>query len=162
VGVGDRPVIAIAIAAGGFEVVVAHAVALASPDEGAATENAQALPGKRLVRRGAVGIFGVGDGQLVVVFHARVAVFQNGSGAESFGGVIEVRELESRGVRGEFGGADGAAGFEQRDFEAGFGADLGGPSAGGAGTDDDDVVGLGERILVQEIPEHYLWFPSWS
>src|SRR4029077_14111465 len=33
IGVGDGPVIAVAIATGGFEVVVAHAVALASPYE---------------------------------------------------------------------------------------------------------------------------------
>ena len=35
------------------------------------------------------------------------------------------------------------AGFEDGDAESGFGEALGGPSAGCAGSDDDDVEGLG-------------------
>jgi hypothetical protein len=50
-------------------------------------------------------------------------------------------------VLSKFFWADRAARFEQRDFQSRFRALFGGPAASGAGTDDDHIVRLFERIL---------------
>src|SRR5579859_4893816 len=118
IGVGNRPIVAIAVAAGGFQIIVAHTVALASPDERAAAENAQALPGKRLPGRRAVGILEIVHEPLVVVFHAGVALFLDGARAGDFRVAIAILEFVRGHVLGEFFGRDGAAGFEEGNFQS--------------------------------------------
>ena len=122
IGVGDRPVIAVAIAAGGFEIVVAHAVALTAPDQRSPAEHAEPLPGKWLVGRRAVGILEIVDEPFVVVFHARVALLLDGPRAHDLRRMVAVLELVRGHVLGEFGRTDRAACFEQRDLEPGLGA----------------------------------------
>src|SRR5256885_15023876 len=84
VSVRNRPVIAVAVAAGGFEVVVAQAIALPAPNERAASEDAQTLPREWFVGGRAVWIFKIVYGPLVVVIHARITLFFNRTRAHQF------------------------------------------------------------------------------
>ena len=141
--VRERPVFAVAIVAGRFEIQIAHAVALAPPDQRAPAHDAQPLPGERLACRGAVGILQVVHEPVVVVLHAGVALLLHGPRARDFRRHVAVFQLVGRHVLGEFLGRDVAPGFEQRHLQARFRQALGRPTAGGAGTYHNGVVCFG-------------------
>jgi len=62
--------------------------------------------------------------------------------ADDFRRLIAVFELEGRLVFGEIFVGLRAAGFEERDLQAGFRKALSGPASGGAGADDEHVIVL--------------------
>src|SRR5256885_2873568 len=127
VSVRNRPVIVVAGAAGGLEVVVAQAIALAAPHERAASEDAQTLPREWFVGRRAVWIFKVVHEPLVVVLHARIALLLNRARADNFRRVVTILQLIAGHVLGELFRAHSAARFEQGYFQPGLRELFGGP-----------------------------------
>ena len=120
VSVRNRPVVAVAVTTGGFEVVVAQAIALPAPDERAASEDAQALPRERFVGRRAVRIFKIVHEPLVVVLHARVALLLNRTRAHNFRRVVTILQLVAGHVLGELFRAHGTTRFKQGYFQSGL------------------------------------------
>ena len=137
------PVFAVAVVAGRLEIQIAHAVALASPDQRPTAHNAQALPGERLARRSAVWILQVVHEPVVVVFHAGVALLLHRTCTRDFRRHVAILQLVGRHVFGKLFGRDVAAGFQQRNLQAGFRQPLGRPTAGRAGAHHDGVVYFG-------------------
>src|SRR5215470_12344956 len=71
--VPNGPVFAVAVTTGGFEFVIAEAIALARPAESFPSDLPAANPHERLVRRKCVGMLDVVDEELMTKFVARVA-----------------------------------------------------------------------------------------
>src|SRR5580693_8811530 len=74
VGVRDGPVLAVSIVTVRLEIQIAQTVALPAPNHGSPADDAQSLPGERLVLGSAVRVFKIVDEPIVVVLHARVAL----------------------------------------------------------------------------------------
>jgi hypothetical protein len=138
--VGNGPVVTPAVVGCAFEIKIAHAVGLTTPAQRASAEDAFADPVERLRLR--VGIFEIVDEPLLIRFAAGVAQALNGALAKDGRGLAEVGHLPGLHVLSEIFGGDFGSGFEQSDAPAGFGEPLGGPSAGGAGANDDGVEWL--------------------
>src|SRR2546429_7369086 len=92
--VTERPIFAIAVAAGGLELVVAISVAFARPAEGLAAHLAATYPHKRLVERKGVGILVIVDEKLVAEFVARVTEPLDGLALKQRLAVAEAAKLD--------------------------------------------------------------------
>src|SRR5690606_16912329 len=143
VGVGDRPVLAVAVVRSGLEVEGAHAVALPSPGQRAPADGAEANPMERHVLRMAVGILDVVDVPAVVGLRTGALGGLQGAPPRDLGRGdiagprVAVLHLVGAHVFAELIGRDLGAGFEDGDLPAGLGQLLGGPPTGGAGAYDD-------------------------
>ncbi len=142
--VAERPVFAVTVVRGGFEIPIAEAQAYAAPNIGAAAGHPQAThPVEGLVGGSGVRLFEVVDEPVVVVFAADLKFGLDGTRlADDFFGEVAVFEFERWLVFGEILVGLWTASFEQRDLQAGFSKALAGPASGSAGTDHEDIVGL--------------------
>ena len=140
--VAKRPVFAVTIERGGFEIPIAEAQADAAPDVGASTRHAQAAhPVKRPVGRRCIRLFQIVDEPVVRIFVANPEFDLDGPClADDFRRAVAVLELERGLVFGEILVGLRAAGFQQRDLQAGFCEALARPPSGSAGADDDDII----------------------
>ena len=149
VGVGEGPVVAVSVVAGRLQVQVAEPIALAPPDHAPASDDAEPLPGERLVLRRSVRILQIVDEPVVVVLGAGVAGLLDGARPRQFRRVVPVLQLVGGHVFGEFPGRDLAAGLQQDHFQAGLREDLGSPASGGARPHHGYVVERAVGILDQ-------------
>ncbi len=146
VGVGDRPVVAVAVVALGLEVVVAHAVRLATPHDGAAADLVAADPPERpLLGEGERVIDLIGEERHRGLF-AGVVLTSDRAALERLGAWIlpaAQRQIVRQRVLAEVGRRiELAAELEHRDAHACFAELLRRPAAIGAGSDHDRVVAL--------------------
>ena len=140
--VAERPVFAVTIERGGFEIPIAEAQADAAPDVGAAARHAKAThPVKGLVGRSCVWLFQIVDEPVERILVANAEFDLDGAGfSDDFRRSVAVLELERGLVFGEILVGLQAAGFQQRDLQAGFREALAGPASGSTGADDDDII----------------------
>src|SRR6266851_6347266 len=142
VSVAERPVFAVTIERGGFEIPIAEAQADAAPNVGSAARHAQAAhPVEGLVGRRCVWLFEIVDEPAVSVFVANPEFDLDGPClADDFRHAVAVLEFERGLVFGEIPVGLRAAGFQQRDLQAGFREALARPPSRSAGADDDDII----------------------
>src|SRR6266480_1266003 len=88
IGIANRPVIAIPVAARRLKIVIAQSVAMTAPNQRSPTEDAQPLPCTWFAGRRAVRILEVIHKPFVVVFHARVTLLLHRPRAHHLGRVI--------------------------------------------------------------------------
>ena len=140
--VRKRPVFAVAIVGGGFEIPIAEAQADAAPDVGSAARHAQAAhPVKGLVGGCCIRLFQIVDEPVEGVFVANAEFDLDRAGlADDFRRKVAVLEFELGLVFREILVGLWAAGFEQRDLQARFRKALAGPASRSAGADDDDII----------------------
>src|SRR6266403_3110730 len=137
-----RPVFSVTIERGGFEIPIAEAQADAAPDVGSAAGHAQAAhPVKGLAGGRCIRLFQIVDEPVERIFVANAEFDLDRAGlADDFRRAVAVLELELGLVFGEILVGLRAAGFQQRDLQAGFRKALAGPASGSAGADDDNII----------------------
>ena len=146
--VADGPVFAVAVASGGFEFVVAVAIAFARPAERLPANLAAANPHEGFVRGKGVGMLQIVDEELMAVFVAGVTQALHRLRLEQALLVAKAAELQLVGpdVLGEIARGDARrSSFEHDDGESALGQLFGDPSATGAGTDDQHFMDLSAR-----------------
>jgi len=129
VRVAERPILAVAVERGRFEVQIAEAIALPSPDHGAAAGHAQAAdPGERHVLGRGVRLFEVVSEPVVVVFVAEK--FLDGARPlNHLGRAVAILQLERRLVLRELTFRHGAPAIDQSYFNPRLGEPLTRPAA---------------------------------
>ena len=146
--VADGPVFAVAVAGGGFEFVVAVAIAFARPAEGLAPDLASANPHERFVGGESVGMLQIVDEKLVAVFVAGVTQALHGLRLQQALLIAEAAELQliRPDVLGEIASRNARRSSLKHDHgETAFSEFLGNPSAARTGTDDQGFVDLFPR-----------------
>ena len=141
--IADGPVFAVAVAGGGFEFVVAVAIAFARPAERLPADLPAANPHERLVRGKGVGVLQIVDEELMAVFVAGVTQPLHRLVLEQALLIAEAAELQLVGpdVLSEIARRDARrSSFEHEHGESTLGHLLGDPSATGAGTDDEHFI----------------------
>ena len=146
VGVADRPVHAVAVEAGGLEVVVAHPVRLARPHDRAAADDVALDPVEVGARSLRVGIVDIVDEEVRVDLRAGVAVRLPLAALQEFVAWVraaaEFHVVRQSVLAEVLLRVEGAARLEHQHVHSGLGQHLGGPASSGARADDDRVVGL--------------------
>src|SRR5215467_6022163 len=143
--VADGPVFAVTITAGGFELVIAITVALATPAKGSAADLAATNPHERFVERKRVRIFPVVDKELVAVLIAGKTQPLNGLALKERLSVAEAAELYliRADVLGKVAGRyAGGTGLQHQNTHTLLGQLLGYPAATGSGADNYGVKEL--------------------
>ncbi len=141
IAVSERPIFAVTVLRGGFEIRVAETQTHAPPDVRAAAGHPQAAhPIERLIFGRCVRFLEIIDEPVVVVLAADVELRLNGTRLpHDFRREIAVFQFECRFVFGEIGIGLGASSLQQRDFQARLRQALAGPAAGRAGAHHQDI-----------------------
>ena len=132
IGIADGPVVAVAVAAGRFEIEIAEPVALTRPAERPSTDLTSANPHERLVGGKGVGVLVIVDEELMTVVIAGVAQPLHRLVLEQPLLIAKPAEFQLVGpdVLGEIASRHpGRAGFEHEHPETALGDFLGDPAA---------------------------------
>ena len=146
----ERPVLSVAVAAGGLEFVVAVAIAFAPPAECLPAYLPAPNPHKRLIGRRSIGILVFVNKELVAVFVAGVAQPLHGLIRQQRFLISKTAELQLVGpnVFREVTRRDARrAGFQHENGQAMLSQFFSHPAAAGAGPDDDGIVNLFHACL---------------
>src|SRR6266705_5553465 len=139
--VSERPIFPIAVVRSRLEIPIAVAQAEAAPNVGPPAGNAHAThPKERLVGRGGVRFLEIVDEPVGVVFAASESGLDRTSLAQDFRSHVAIFQLERGLVLGEILVGLRFAGFEESYPQSGFRQPSARPSAGSAGTYNNDVV----------------------
>src|SRR5438093_5388974 len=84
-GVTDGPIVAVAVAAGRFEIKITQPIALPAPNERTPSQNAKPEPVERFVWRSRVRVFMIVDEPFIVVFHTGITTRLDRPGPDDFG-----------------------------------------------------------------------------
>src|SRR6202045_4292504 len=140
--VAERPVFAVAIERGAFEIPIAEAQTNAAPDVSSSARYAQAThPVKGLAGGRCIRLFQIVDEPVERIFITNAEFdLDRAVLADDFRRAVAVLEFERGLVFREILVGLRAAGFQQRYLQARFREALAGPASRSSGTDNDDIV----------------------